>query len=94
MLRIFGNYFDVSDLETVVTSFDLGQTAETGSEKLAAEYPALVRQVDGRSEAVGWLTSDERPEVIASAVEFVLEGLHLNRRLNCERTDTGYLYRR
>ena len=94
VLRIFGNYFDVSDLETVVTSFDLGQTAETGSEKPAADYPALVRQVDGLSEAVERLTSDQRPEVIASAVEFVLEGLHLNRRLNCERSDTGYIYRR
>ena len=94
VLRIFGNYFDVSDLETVVTSFDLGQTAETGSEKPAAEYPAMVGQVDGLSEAVERLTSDQRPEVIASAVEFVLEGLHLNRRLNCERTETGYVYRR
>ena len=94
VLRIFGNYFDVSDLETVVTSFDLGHTAETGSEKPAAEYPALVHEVDGLSEAVGRLTSDLRPEVIASAVEFVLEGLHLNRRLNCDRTDTGYVYRR
>ncbi|PKB83439.1 MAG: magnesium chelatase [SAR202 cluster bacterium Io17-Chloro-G9] len=94
VLRIFGNYFDVSDLETVVTSFDLGSSAETGSEKPAAEYPALVSQVDGLAEAVERLTSDQRPEVIASAVEFVLEGLHLNRRLNCERTDTGYVYRR
>jgi magnesium chelatase subunit I len=94
VLKIFGNYFDVSDLETVVTSFDLGQSAETGSEKPAAEYPAMAGKVDGLSEAVARLTSDKRPEVIASAVEFVLEGLHLNRRLNCERSDTGYVYRR
>ncbi|MCI0846385.1 MAG: magnesium chelatase [Chloroflexi bacterium] len=94
VLKIFGNYFDVSDLETVVTSFDLGQSAETGSEKPASEYPAMAGKVDGLLEAVARLTSDERPEVIASAVEFVLEGLHLNRRLNCERSDTGYVYRR
>ena len=94
VLRIFGDYFEVSDLETVVTSFDLGQTAETGSEKPAAEYPAMVGMVDGLSEAVERLTDDQRPEVIASAAEFVLEGLHLNRRLNCDRTDTGYVYRR
>ena len=40
------------------------------------------------------LTDDQRPEVIASAAEFVLEGLHLNRRLNCERTAIGYRYAR
>jgi hypothetical protein len=40
------------------------------------------------------LTEDQRPEVVAAAVEFVLEGLHLNRRLNCDRTPVGYVYRR
>ena len=94
VLRIFDGYFDVNDLETVVTAFDLGQTAETGSEKLASEYPALIAQVDGLAAAVKHLTDDQRPEVLASAVEFVLEGLHLNRRLNCERTPAGFLYRR
>ncbi|MCH8348796.1 MAG: magnesium chelatase [Chloroflexi bacterium] len=94
VLRIFDGYFDVNDLETVVTAFDLGQTAETGNEKLASEYPALIAQVDGLAAAVKHLTDDQRPEVLASAVEFVLEGLHLNRRLNCERTPAGSLYRR
>ena len=77
-----------------VTSFDLGNSAETGSEKRAAEYLDLVKKLDGLSAAVGKLTEDERPEVVASAAEFVLEGLHLNRKLNCERTPMGYLYNR
>ena len=46
------------------------------------------------TEAVARLTEDPRPELQASATEFVLEGLHLNRRLNCERTPRGYSYRR
>ena len=94
VLRIFGDYFDVNELEGVVTSFDLGNTAETGSAKRASEYPVLMQQVDGLADAVKQLTDDQRVEVIASAVEFILEGLHLNRRLNCERTPAGYLYRR
>ena len=94
VLRIFDEYFDLNDLEAVITAFDLGQTAETGNEKLASEYPALIAQVDGLAAAVKHLTDDQRPEVVASAVEFVLEGLHLNRRLNCERTPAGVLYRR
>ena len=51
-------------------------------------------KIDGLSAAVKKLTSDDRPEVVASAVEFVLEGLHLSRRLNCERTESGAIYRR
>jgi magnesium chelatase subunit I len=94
VLRIFGNYFEVSELERVVTSFDLGHVAETGSEKPASEYPALLKRIDGLAEAVKKLTDDRRPEVVASAIEFVLEGLHLNRKLNCERTPAGYVYRR
>ena len=94
VLRVFGDYFDVDDLEEVVTAFDLGQTAETGSEKPASEYPELLDRIDGLSRVVKQLCNDKRPEVVASATEFVLEGLHLNRRLNCERTPAGYVYRR
>ena len=94
VLRVFDNYFNVEELETVVTAFDLGETAEIGSEKRASEYPAMVAKIDGMAEAVKKLTDDPGPVVVASAMEFVLEGLHLNRRLNCERTAAGSVYRR
>ena len=94
VLRVFGEYFDVAELEDTVTAFDLGAVADTGSEKQAAGYQELLNGVDGLKQAVGRLSEDGRPEVMASAVEFILEGLHLSRRLNCERTPTGYTYRR
>ena len=94
VLRTFGGYFDVDDLEPVVTAFDLGNSAETGSDKPAKEYPALVKKIDGLAQAVKKLTNDKRPEVIASAVEFILEGLHLSRKLNCDRSGTGAVYKR
>ena len=94
VLRVFGRYFDVDALDDVVTAFDLGSQAETGSEKPAGEYQTMAAEVEGLTEAVARLTDDPRPELQASAVEFVLEGLHLNRRLNCERTPRGYSYRR
>ena len=93
-LRVFGNYFDVSELEDIILAFDLGETAEVGSERLASTYPALLERIDGLAGAVRRLTGDDRDEVIASAVEFVLEGLHLNRRLNCDRTPAGSTYSR
>ena len=94
VLRVFDSYFDVEELEPVVTAFDLGERVEISSEKRASEYPALVAKVDGIEGAVKKLTDDQRPVVVASAVEFVLEGLHLNRRLNCERSDEGAVYHR
>ncbi|MDA1127077.1 MAG: magnesium chelatase [Chloroflexi bacterium] len=94
VLRIFSGYFDVDELEPVVTAFDMGNRAETGSDLSAAGYPDLVKKIDGLAPAVKKLTTDNRPEVIASAVEFILEGLHLSRKLNCDRSGEAAVYRR
>ena len=96
-LAIFGRYFDsLDELDDIVTDFDLGNTMETGSDVPAAAYAAAREAIAGLPEAVSRLAGDDgRPEVTASAVEFVLEGLHLNRRLNCARTPAGgYRYAR
>ena len=42
---------------------------------------------------MGEITRDERPEVQASAIEFILEGLHLNKRLNKDKSTGQALYR-
>ncbi len=94
VLRTFGSYFDVDDLEPVVTAFDLGNRAETGSDKPAADYTMIIKEIDGLDKAVKKLTKDKRPEVIASAVEFILEGLHLSRKLNCDRSGEAAVYKR
>ena len=36
----------------------------------------------------------DRPEVRASVIEFVLEGLHLNKRLNKDEVEGRAIYRR
>ena len=95
MLRIFGSYFNLEDLEDVIMAFDMGQIALTGSDRPAAEYPEMVSSIDGLGTAVARLTEgDQRPEVVAAAAEFVLEGLHLSRRLNCDRSGDGFRYTR
>ena len=95
-LGIFGRYCNVEELEDIVTAFDLGNAVETGSDVPSGAYASALNNVDGLSAAVTALAGDDkRPEVVASAVEFVLEGLHLNRRLNCARTPAGgYRYAR
>ncbi len=95
-LAIFSRYCNPDDLDDIVTSFDLGNAVETGSSVPAAAYAAALNNIHGLPVAVAILTGDDqRPEVQASAVEFLLEGLHLNRRLNCARTPAGgYRYAR
>ncbi len=95
-LAIFGRYCNADDLDDIVTAFDLGNAVETGSDVPSATYASALSNIEGLSSIVAILSGDDqRPEVLASAVEFVLEGLHLNRRLNCARTAAGgYRYAR
>jgi magnesium chelatase subunit I len=57
-------------------------------------YPRLVADLPELRTAVTLLGSDSNPATIASAVEFILEGLHLNRKLNKDRTAGKTRYRR
>ena len=45
----------------------------------------LLQKVPGLERAVAQLKVGEQPAAVASAVEFVLEGLHLNKRLNKDK---------
>ncbi len=53
-----------------------------------------VKEMIGLAEVVKEVSDSERPEAIASAVEFVLEGLHVNKRLNKTKTEGKSVYRR
>lgn len=90
----FSQYFGDMNLDDIVESFDIGNTAQTGSDEPGQNYQQMLANINGLPAAVLTITDDSRPEVQASAIEFILEGLHLNQRLNCERTPVGYVYRR
>ena len=92
VLNIFGMYFDVNQLEPVVHQFDQGLRVETGSEKPSKEYVVMLSQIKGLAEAVDSLGTDGTPALVASATEFILEGLHLNRRLNRDQTGQKFSY--
>ena len=57
------------------------------------EYLEDVRNIVGLSEGISALGVGERPALIASAAEFILEGLHLHQKLNKEREGGRYTYR-
>ena len=96
----FSRRVTIDDLDPVVEAFEDGFTVETGERTPSRAYVAWAREVPGLHEAVRGLgTFDvtdgaEEPAVLASAVEFLLEGLHLARRLNKERVAGGTVYHR
>jgi magnesium chelatase subunit I len=93
VVAVFNRYFNVVDLEDVVTRFKSGMSAEVGDTVSSANYVELMKSIDGLNRAVAKLDVGENPAVIASAIEFVFEGLHLNKRLNKDRVGGRAAYR-
>ncbi len=97
VLAVFGRRLAGDAIDDVVSAFEGGLTVETGELVPSREYVRWAREVPGLGAAVARLGAGESPASIASAVEFVLEGLHLQRRLNKERRTAvggGGTYRR
>jgi magnesium chelatase subunit I len=100
LFTTFGRMVDIDDLDDVVTSFDDGLVIETGDRVPSREYVHWMAETPGLHEAVRRLGAfdvtdgAEEPAVVASAVEFLLEGLHLARRINKDRSGAGTVYRR
>ncbi len=93
MLAVFNRHFNVVDFEEVVSQFKAGLSVEVADTLPSKSYVKLVKQVDGLDRAVAKLEPGENLAVIASAVEFVLEGLHLNKRLNKDKAAGRTQYR-
>ena len=89
VVSVFNRVCGESDVEQVIEVFKTGVSAETGEAQPVAAYQKLLRDIDGLEQAMRDVTGDETPAVQASAIEFVLEGLHLNKRLNKDVTGSG-----
>ena len=89
LYNVFGRHVDVDELDPVVSAFEAGLVIETGETVGSRQYVRWAREVPGLGDAVGRLGAGESPASVASAVEFLLEGLHLHRRLNKDRGGVG-----
>jgi magnesium chelatase subunit I len=90
---VFGRRVDLDTLAEVIEAFDSGLVIRTGEAVPSRDYVRWMRETPGMPAAVGRLGVGESPAAVASAVEFLLEGLHLHRKLNKDRAATGGLYR-
>ncbi|HLT19687.1 MAG TPA: sigma 54-interacting transcriptional regulator [Thermomicrobiales bacterium] len=82
IVSTFNSYYSVRDFDDLVLAFDNGLTVEVGDDRSAMDYVHQVSHMDGMREALNKLGVTGSPQGIAAGVEFILEGLHLNRRLN------------
>jgi magnesium chelatase subunit I len=81
VLNVFNRCFNTAELESVVTTFQGGLSIVVSDTMSSSEYVRQIEQVPALATAVKKLGATE-PAAVAAAVEFVLEGLHLNKKLN------------
>jgi magnesium chelatase subunit I len=79
---VFNRNFSPRDFDRLVLAFDNGLTVDASEMMPAHDYVHQLSHLDGVADAVARLDVGGNPAAVASAVEFILEGLHLNRRLN------------
>lgn len=94
VLNVFNRHFSVNEFESLLARFERGLSIEAGEDVPSARYSHLISELPELRNAAVQLGADTSPAAIAAAVEFVLEGLHLNRKLNKERTPGKARYRR
>jgi len=91
-LEVFRARVKPEHLGAVVASFEGGHAVQTGEDVPTAQYVEQLSTL-----AIAPILSDlgvgESPAAIASAMEFVLEGMHLTKRLNKDTVGGGAQYR-
>ena len=92
VLNTFRRHFEVTQFAELVQRFDAGLTFEVSEWQPSARYVAFAREAPGVEKAGKSLGAQGKPAAMASAVEFILEGLHLSKRLNKSETEGGALY--
>jgi magnesium chelatase subunit I len=80
--KVFGKHFRSDDFASFLQNFTSGRSLEVSDTMPTAVYSQKSRGLGGLHEALQRLEMLESAATMASALEFILEGLHLNKKLN------------
>jgi magnesium chelatase subunit I len=92
--KVFREYFEVTEFDQLVAGFEKGLNVQVSDMQSSMEYVNQLARVGGLKPAVAKVHGHGSPQAVASAVEFILEGLHLNKRLNKDEVKGQTRYRR
>ena len=89
---VFDARVPLEGVASVVEAFNQGWQVEVSGDMAAAEYLVGLDEIPGLRQAAAQLAGGDSPARMASAIEFILEGLHLSNRLNKTETEAGARY--
>jgi magnesium chelatase subunit I len=90
---VFDEHFKVEELSSIIGSFQNGMSAQISQTQPSNVYMDGLKIIPGMKEAIQTLVNPDNPDEASSAIEFILEGLHLSNKLNCEVTTEGMIYK-
>ena len=93
VLQTFRESCPTEQLGQVVGGFEDGKIVHAGPDLSSADYIAVLDTVPAMRQPVLAMAGSESPGAVASAVELVLEGLHLTKRLNKDAAGPRATYR-
>jgi magnesium chelatase subunit I len=94
VLQTFREHCPPETLGQVIGGFEEGRVVHAGPDLPSQDYVRILEELPAFRTPVRVLTADsESPAAIASALELVLEGLHLSKRLNKEASGAKATYR-
>jgi len=91
---VFDTAVPLEGMASVLDSFQQGWKVEVAADMRASDYLDGLDEIPGLREAAARLAGGDSPARLASAIEFLLEGLHLSNRLNKAETERGSRYGR
>ena len=89
---VFDERIPLEGVASVVESFNQGWKIEVSQAMGSREYLIGLDEISGLREAAARLAGGDSPAHLASAIEFILEGLHLSNRLNKRVGEESTLY--
>jgi len=90
--RVFDELVPGEGMASVVESFQRGWKVEVSDSMPAGDYLEGLDEIRGLREAAARLAGGDSPARLASAIELVLEGLHLSNQLNKDVLERGARY--
>jgi magnesium chelatase subunit I len=93
VLNVFNRHFSAPQMDPAAAQFKNGFGIEVSDMMPAKKYTANLQNNSPLAAAVKKIAKSEQPEILASAVEFILEGLYVNNKLNKTRSAGKNIYR-
>jgi len=93
VLTVFKDRCPMDQFREAITAFNEATIVHAGDDISSGDYVDTLKSLPSLRDPVMALAGSESPGAVASAVEFVLEGLLLSKRLNKEAAGSRATYR-